>query len=72
MLLVPVQETRWTEALYRVSPSGARPERLGTLPLMTASYRFSADGTRGIIRALEQHTDVHVVRGFAQMVNARP
>ena len=71
-LLVPLQETRWTEALYRISTMGGQPERLGILPLMTASHRFSADGRRGIIRALEQNTDVHVIRGFGQMVNARP
>ena len=71
-ILLPVEETRWTEALYRIPTAGGPPERLGMLPMQTASYRFSADGARGIIRAFEQSSDVHVVRGFAQMLNARP
>ena len=71
-LLVPLQETAWTNALYRISAAGGPPHRLGTLPIARASYRFDASGSRGIIRSFEQNSDAFVVRGFAAMLDGRP
>jgi len=67
-ILLPVYETAWTTALYRVPSEGGTPERLGLLPISNGSYRFSADGRRGIIRVSERRTDAFVVRGFEAAV----
>jgi Tol biopolymer transport system component len=66
-LVIPVFETRWTTALYRIPIEGGPPVRLGIVPRFPGSYRFSADGRRGIIRVNEANQDVHVVRNFAEL-----
>jgi tRNA A-37 threonylcarbamoyl transferase component Bud32 len=67
-LILPVNETQWTLSLYRLSVNGGRLGRLGTVPRYPGSYRFAADGHRGIIRAVDNNQDVHVVRNFAELV----
>ncbi len=67
-LIIPVNETGWTLSLYRVSVDGGPLTRLGTVPRYPGSYRFAADGRRGIIRSTDFNQDVHVVRNFAELV----
>ena len=67
-LIIPINETRWTLSLYRLSVHGGPLVRLGTVPRYPGSYRFAADGHRGIIRAVDFNQDVHVVRNFAELV----
>jgi hypothetical protein len=67
-LIIPVNETGWTLSLYRVSVDGGPMTRLGTVPRYPGSYRFAADGRRGIIRSTDFNQDVHVVRNFSQLV----
>ena len=68
-LLVPISETGWTEALYRVPAAGGVPVRLSLLPGGVASYRFAADGRRGIMRASDRRADVHLIRNFGELVS---
>ncbi len=70
-LIVPVFETAGTLALYRASVHGGPVVRLGPVPRFPGSYRFSADGRRGIIRATDEPSDVHVLRNFREIVEAR-
>ncbi|HEX6644257.1 MAG TPA: serine/threonine-protein kinase [Gemmatimonadales bacterium] len=70
-LIVPVFETEWTLALYRAPAGGGPLVRLGPVPRFPGSYRFSADGRRGIIRATDETSDVHVLRNFRDIVEAR-
>jgi hypothetical protein len=71
-LLVPISETGWTEALYKVPGTGGLPVRVTPLPGGVASYRFAADGRRGIMRASDRRADVHLIRRFADLAsNAR-
>ena len=67
-LLVQVRETDWTLAVYRVPAGGGTPVRLGPVPRLPGSYRFSADGRRGILRAVDENLDLYVVRNFADLV----
>ncbi|HEU5048737.1 MAG TPA: hypothetical protein VFU00_00350, partial [Gemmatimonadales bacterium] len=67
-LIIPVNETSWTLSLYRLSVDGGPLVRLGTVPRYPGSYRFAADGHRGIVRAVDFNQDVHVVRNFAELV----
>ncbi len=67
-LIVPVRETAQTIALYRLSTTTGPPQRLGLLPRFSATYRFSADGRRGIVRARESKTDLHIIRNFRELV----
>ena len=66
-LIFPVQETIWTVAFYRVSSEGGVPTRLGLAPRVPGSYRFSADGKRGIVRIPDRSTDVVVIRNFGEV-----
>jgi hypothetical protein len=66
-LVVPIHETSWTLALYRLSVQGGPLVRLGPVPRFPGSYRFSRDGHRGIIRSVAANQDVHVVRNFAEL-----
>ncbi len=66
-LLVPVQETEWTLSLYRLPADSGAMVRIGPVPRFPGSYRFAADGHRGILRALEANRDVHVIRNFAEL-----
>ena len=66
-LVIPVFETRWTTALYRIPIDGGSPVRLGIVPRFPGSYRFSENGRRGIIRVNEASEDVHVLRNFAEL-----
>ena len=66
-LVIPVFETRWTTALYRIPIDGGSPVRLGIVPRVPGSYRFSENGRRGIIRVSEANPDVHAVRNFAEL-----
>ncbi|MGE5927914.1 MAG: hypothetical protein ACM357_11215, partial [Gemmatimonadota bacterium] len=70
-VIVPVFETAGTLALYRGSVRGGPFVRLGPVPRFPGSYRFSADGRRGIIRAADEPSDVHVLRNFRAIVEAR-
>jgi tRNA A-37 threonylcarbamoyl transferase component Bud32 len=70
-LIVPVYETAGTLALYRGSVRGGPLVRLGPVPRFPGSYRFSADGRRGIIRAIDEPSDVHVLRNFRDIVESR-
>ena len=66
-LVVPIGETELTLALYRVPAAGGTPVRLGVVPRFPASYRFSVDGRRGIIRSNDSNGDVFIVRNFAEL-----
>jgi tRNA A-37 threonylcarbamoyl transferase component Bud32 len=66
-LIVPVRETEWTLSLYRLPVDGGAMVRIGPVPRVPGSYRFAADGHRGILRALEANRDVHVIRNFAEL-----
>ena len=66
-LLLPVGETRWTLSLYRLSVAGGPMVRLGPVPRFPGSYRFAADGRRGIVRAVESNLDVFVVPNLAAL-----
>jgi hypothetical protein len=66
-LLLPVGETRWTLSLYRLPVAGGPMVRLGPVPRFPGSYRFAADGRRGIIRAVETNLDVFVVPNLAAL-----
>ena len=66
-LILPVSETRWTLALYRIPVAGGPMLRLGPVPRYPGSYRFSEDGRRGILRANETNLDVYVVPNLAAL-----
>jgi hypothetical protein len=67
-ILLPLEETAWTLALYSLPSAGGPLTRHGLLPLFPATYRFSADGLRGIVRSQERSMDVVVMRNFADVV----
>ncbi len=66
-LILPVGETRWTLSLYRIPVAGGAMVRLGPVPRFPGSYRFAADGRRGIVRAVETNMDVFVVPNLAAL-----
>lgn len=66
-LILPISETSWTLSLYRLPIDGGPMVRLGPVPRYPGSYRFSADGRRGIIRAAEANWDVYVAQNFAAL-----
>ena len=70
-LLVVIQETGWTAALYRLTIATGRSVRLGVLPGTPASYRFAADGKRGIVRAADSRPDIYLIRNFRELITAR-
>ena len=69
-LLVVIRETGWTDALYRVPLATGRPERVGVLPGSPATFRFAADGRRGVARAFDSRPDIYLIRNFRELVVA--
>jgi len=70
-ILVPVLETIWTLAWYRIPAGGGKPVRLGSPPRFPATYRFSRDGLSGIARVSDRRADVYLIRNFSDLLAAR-
>jgi hypothetical protein len=66
-LILPIEETAWTLALYSLPARGGPMVRHGLLPHFSGSYRFSLDGRRGIVRSQDRNMDVVVVRNFGEL-----
>jgi hypothetical protein len=69
-ILVPILETSWTLAWYRIPAAGGIPVRLGSPPRFPADYRISRDGRRGIARVSDARSDVYVIRNFSELLAA--
>ena len=70
-ILVPVLETIWTLAWYRIPADGGKPVRLGSPPRFPATDRFSRDGLSGIARVSDRRADVYLIRNFSDLLAAR-
>ncbi len=67
-IVIPILETSWTLAWYRIPPGGGKPVRLGTPPRYPAIYRFSGDGLRVMARAQDRRTDIYLVPNFGEVL----
>ena len=67
-ILVPIGESATTTVLYDVPSGGGPSVRLGVLARDNESFRFSADGRRGVVRAGIRAFDVYVIRNFGAML----
>jgi hypothetical protein len=70
-IIVPLLETAWTLAWYRIPAAGGAPVRLGSPPRFPADYRFSRDGLRGIARVGDRRADVYLIGNFSDLLKAR-
>ena len=62
VLLIPVSESPYTEALYSLAPGARMATRLGLAPRSSATYRFARNGLRGVAREQIQRSDIFVLR----------
>jgi hypothetical protein len=67
-IVIPILETAWTLAWYRIPPGGGIPVRMGTPPRYPAVYRFSGDGLRVMARPQERRTDIYLVPNFGDVL----
>jgi len=67
-LIVPILETSWTLAWYRIPATGGTPVRLGSPPRFPANYRLSEDGRRVMARPEDRRTDIYLVPNFGEVL----
>jgi hypothetical protein len=67
-LIVPILETSWTLAWYRIPATGGKPVRLGSPPRFPANYRLSEDGRRVMARPEDRRTDIYLVPNFGEVL----
>jgi hypothetical protein len=65
-LIVPILETEWTLAWYRIPATGGAPVRLGSPPRYPAAYRLSDDGLRVLARPQDRRTDIYLIPNFGE------
>jgi hypothetical protein len=61
-LLVPINESAWSDTWYRIPPRGGTPERLPMQLGQDASFRFTRNGLRGLAREALLRSDVFLLR----------
>ena len=67
-IIVPVLETAWTMAWYRIPSAGGVAVRLGTPPRFPAEYGISANGRRAVALVEDRHTDIYMIRNFGSVL----
>ena len=67
-VIVPVLETAWTMAWYRVPSAGGAAVRLGSPPRFPAEYDISADGRRAVAVVEDLRTDIYMIRNFGSVL----
>jgi len=70
-IIVPINETAWTQAWYRIPAGGGPAVRLGSPPRVPGEYRISADGRRAVARSEERHTDIYMIRNYGELLKTR-
>ena len=70
-IIVPILETEWTMAWYRMPSTGGPAVRLGTPPRYPADYSISVDGRRAVARVEEPHTDIYMIRNFGSILKSK-
>jgi hypothetical protein len=70
-IIVPVDETAWTQVWYRIPAAGGPPLRMGSPPQVRGSYRISADGRRLLARSADMRTDIYMIRNYDELLKSR-
>ena len=67
-IVVPVLETEWNLAWYRIPPGGGEPVRMGSPPRYPGLYRWSGDGLRVMARTEERRSDIYLVPNYGEVL----
>jgi hypothetical protein len=65
-IIVPILETEWNLAWYRIPPGGGDPVRMGSPPRYPGLYRWSGDGLRVMARTEERRSDIYLIPNYGE------
>ncbi len=67
-IVIPILETEWNLAWYRIAPGGGEAVRMGSPPRFPGLYRWSGDGLRVMARSEERRSDIYLIPNFGQVL----